>query len=62
MLQQGGRARFVAPELSAGPEKFRINEASDIYSLAMTIYALGTGLPPFHHLSIHAATRAAELG
>ncbi|KAF8301046.1 kinase-like protein [Clavulina sp. PMI_390] len=40
-LNQGGRLRFIAPELSRGPEQFRSNEASDIYSLAMTIYSLG---------------------
>ncbi|KAF8309876.1 kinase-like protein, partial [Clavulina sp. PMI_390] len=40
-LNQGGRLRFIAPELSRGPEQFRSNEASDVYSLAMTIYSLG---------------------
>lgn len=63
LLRQGGRQRFLAPELSAGPEQFRINEASDIYSLAMTIYALGTGLVPFHDLKgDFAASRSAEEG
>lgn len=47
--RQGGDPRFVAPELSSGTELFRSNEASDVYSLAMTIYTLGTGLKPFHH-------------
>lgn len=62
-LRQGGRLRFVAPELSAGPARFRINEESDVYSLAMTIYALGTGLAPLHDIgSDFAASREAEKG
>lgn len=47
--RQGGAPRFIAPELSSGTELFRSNEASDVYSLAMTIYTLGTGLKPFHY-------------
>lgn len=63
MLQEGGRLRFVAPELSSGSERFRTNEASDVYSLAMTIYALGSGLVPFHDIKNEfAASRAAEAG
>ncbi|KAF8304818.1 kinase-like protein [Clavulina sp. PMI_390] len=45
-LSQGGRLRFLSPELSRGPDQFRTNEASDIYSLAMTIYSLGVGKVP----------------
>ena len=61
-VQQGGRGRFVAPEISSGDED-RINEESDIYSLAMTIYALGTGSLPFAHIKRDpAACRAAQGG
>lgn len=60
-MQQGGRLRFVAPEILKGIQ--RVNEASDVYSLAMTIYALGTGKRPFHDIfADYAASRAAEDG
>ena len=48
-IHQGGRERFIAPEIASGIE-WRINEKSDIYSLAMTIYALGTKSFPFEHI------------
>ena len=48
-IHQGGRQRFIAPEISSGLEA-RINEKSDVYSLAMTIYALGTMSLPFGHI------------
>lgn len=55
--------RFVAPELSAGPVMSPTNEASDVYSLAMTIYALGTGLLPFHETySDYTASQMAKAG
>jgi serine/threonine protein kinase len=44
---QGGRVRFVAPELWSDQDPRRTTEASDTYSLAMTIYALGTQQSPF---------------
>jgi serine/threonine protein kinase len=53
-IHQGGRERFLAPEITSGTEG-RINEKSDIYSLAMTIYALGTGSFPFGHIDRDAA-------
>jgi len=46
-IHQGGRQRFIAPEISSGLEA-RIK--SDVYSLAMTIYALGTMSLPFGHI------------
>ena len=49
ILHQGGRQRFIAPEISSGLEA-RINEKSDVYSLAMTIYALGARSMPFGHI------------
>ena len=53
-ILQGGRARFIAPEIWFGEED-RINESSDIYSLAMTIYALGTRSVPLAHIRGDAA-------
>lgn len=62
LIRAGGRAQFVSPEVSSG-ETQRPTEASDIYSLAMTIYALGTGDTPFARYSNERmATRAAENG
>jgi len=61
-IHQGGRQRFVAPEISSGAED-RINEKSDVYSLAMTIYALGTRSLPFERIDRDAAAcRAAQKG
>lgn len=52
-IREGGRLRFLAPELTLGDEEgfFRINEASDIYAFAMTILSLGTQAPPFPDIS-----------
>jgi serine/threonine protein kinase len=62
-IRQGGRLRFVAPEIYFGEENARINESSDIYSLAMTIYALGSGKLPFGELTHElGACRAARKG
>lgn len=41
-MRTGGRSFFVAPELSSG-HVLRPTEASDIYSLAITVYTLGNG-------------------
>lgn len=47
----GGSPHFEAPEIRDGlTGTERINEESDVYSLAMTIYALWTGRVPFYHL------------
>jgi len=46
IVHQGGRQRFIAPEISSGAQ-LRINEKSDVYSLAMTVYALGARSLPF---------------
>lgn len=62
ILHQGGRQRFIAPEISSGLEA-RINEKSDVYSLAMTIYALGARSMPFGHIDRDiVACRAAREG
>ncbi|KAF8286974.1 kinase-like protein [Clavulina sp. PMI_390] len=59
---EGGYPRFVAPELSSGAEPYS-NEASDIYSLGMTIYSLGVGKKPFWKIKIAAqAQRLLESG
>jgi len=61
--QQGGRLRFIAPEITAADCDFRTNEPADIYSLAMTIYALGVGSVPFGELkNCRAADAAAQRG
>lgn len=49
-IRQGGKCRFIAPEISSGMDENRINEQSDVYSLAMAIYALGTGFHPFKEI------------
>ncbi|KAF8323413.1 kinase-like protein, partial [Clavulina sp. PMI_390] len=62
-IRQGGRVRFVSPELSRGPDHFRSNEASDIYSLAMTIYSLGVGKKPLWNTELDKkAAKLAEQG
>lgn len=43
LLRHGGRLRFTAPEKYGADEDSFVDEPSGIYSLAMTIYALGVG-------------------
>ncbi|KAF8312093.1 kinase-like protein [Clavulina sp. PMI_390] len=48
MIFEGGRFRFLAPELSAGrTESFRTSRESDIFALAMTFLTAWTRKPPF---------------
>ncbi|KAF8324082.1 kinase-like protein, partial [Clavulina sp. PMI_390] len=48
MIFEGGRARFLAPELSAGwTERFRTSRESDVFALAMTFLTAWTAKPPF---------------
>ncbi|KAF8306762.1 kinase-like protein, partial [Clavulina sp. PMI_390] len=48
ILQEGGRLRFLAPELSKGwTKRFRTSSASDVFSLAMMFYNIWTGKIPF---------------
>jgi serine/threonine protein kinase len=62
-IRQGGQLRFVAPEIRDGEDGYRINEMSDIYSLAMTIYTLGTRSLPYENTrNDYAASRAAAEG
>lgn len=46
-IREGGRTRFLAPELSNGPEEFRTSAASDVFSLAMTFLNVWTRELPF---------------
>jgi serine/threonine protein kinase len=47
-IRPSGRVAYVAPELLAGPDRYRTTEATDVYALAMTFLELGTLLPPFY--------------
>ena len=46
-IREGGHIRFLAPELSDGPEEFRTSEPSDIFSLAMTFFNVWDLKVPF---------------
>jgi len=62
-VRQGGRLRFIAPEIYDAEEDVFADEPSDIYSLAMTIYALGILSVPFDDLrNERSAARAAREG
>ncbi|KAF8312095.1 kinase-like protein [Clavulina sp. PMI_390] len=51
MIFEGGRFRFLAPELSSGrTENFRTSRESDIFALAMTFLVAWTGKPPFSEI------------
>lgn len=61
-VQSGGKNRFVAPELTSASVA-RATQASDIYSLAMTVFTLGSGTPPLAtYQSNRSAIIAAEDG
>ncbi|KAF8312069.1 kinase-like protein, partial [Clavulina sp. PMI_390] len=48
LLMEGGRLRFLAPELfTAYTETFRTSMATDVFSLAMTFLNIWSGKPPF---------------
>ncbi|KAF8307509.1 kinase-like protein [Clavulina sp. PMI_390] len=47
-IREGGRLRYLAPELTSVPtDKFRTTTASDIFSLGMTFFSLMTLEIPF---------------
>ena len=46
-IREGGRVRFLAPELSDGPEEFRTSASSDIFSLSMTFFNVWARELPF---------------
>ncbi|KAF8312101.1 kinase-like protein [Clavulina sp. PMI_390] len=51
LLMEGGRLRFLAPELTNGlTERFRTTLASDVFSLALTFLNLWTGKQPFSQI------------
>lgn len=62
IIRQAGRPRFIAPEIYDAEDDFHTNEPGDIYSLAMTVYALGTGSLPFEEKNERAAIAAARRG
>jgi len=62
VIRQGGLYRFIAPEIPTRKITRRVNQQSDIYSLAMTIYALGTKYPPFTDMDPRDARREAQKG
>lgn len=57
-----GRLRFLAPEADMGYEAFNPTHPSDVYSFALTIFALGARTKPFEGLGELAAAKAALLG
>ena len=59
-IREGGRLRYLAPELAFGPESFRTTVKSDVYSLAMTFFHLSTLCAPFNKLNEWAAADAAR--
>ncbi|KAF8316807.1 kinase-like protein, partial [Clavulina sp. PMI_390] len=59
IIQEAGRLRFLAPELSGGLTKsFRTSPSSDIFSLAMTFLNTWSGQQPFSqcHKEVKAAS------
>ncbi|KAF8301388.1 kinase-like protein [Clavulina sp. PMI_390] len=51
ILQEAGRVRFLAPELSEGwMNRFRTSPSSDIFSLAMTFFNTWSGQVPLSEL------------
>jgi len=60
MRREGGRYRFLAPELLDGPQDLRPTKSSDIYSLSLTFFNLATLETPFsqYHRDISASNAA----
>lgn len=61
-IREGGRTRFMAPELLAGDELFRTSPASDIFSLSMTFWNVWTRELPFAELLNERKVEAAIRG
>ena len=59
IIREGGRKRFLAPELLAGAEKFRTSSASDIFSLSMIFWNAWTRKLPFAELTNELRAEAA---
>ena len=62
MIREGGKARFLAPELATGPEEFRTSTKSDVYSLAMAFFALIMQEMPFADVKVHKVASLATRG
>ncbi|KAF8296901.1 kinase-like protein, partial [Clavulina sp. PMI_390] len=59
----GGSTRFLAPELTDSPDaKFRTTSQSDIYSLAMLLFYMGTGERPFSQIELEWKVAVASVG
>ena len=54
-IREGGRVRFLAPELLAGPERFRTSLPSDIFSLSMVFFSAWTHAPPYAEMTNESA-------
>ena len=50
-IREGGRMRFMAPELLSGHETFRTSEASDVFSLSMVFWNAWTRKLPFAEIA-----------
>ena len=50
-IREGGRMRFMAPELLSGHETFRTSEASDVFSLSMIFWNAWTRKLPFAEIA-----------
>lgn len=51
MIHEGGRLRYLAPELSVGlTANFRTTQASDVFALAMTFLHVWAREPPFYEI------------
>lgn len=63
-IVEGGKYRFLAPELYSGmDQKFRTSRASDCYAFGMTILEMATLQRPFAEFDNEmSASRAAERG
>ena len=59
-IREGGRARFLAPELLDGPQEFRTTTSSDVYSLLLTFFNLVTLETPFSQYARDLAAAAAS--
>ena len=64
IIREGGRIRFLAPELLHGEENFRTTPASDIFSLSMVFLNIWTREAPFAELAsswkVEAAVRKGQ--
>ena len=58
-IREGGRSRFMAPELLDGEVKFRTTPASDIFSLSMVFLSIWAGKTPFAELARRQKVEAA---